>query len=157
MTTKHFGIVAHASVLISLLYWHTLVTSSCQGHVCALQHMFVCSGGGARVSMNPRKISIPFVKYMNNSERCSIGKWQTGFSCLSWSGLEAHGWTNKERQNSCVPLPFCVPVHHNHQWILTRLFTHFYPSEFSNTEGKIGMFLTINNSIIFLLHTSSCW
>lgn len=96
---------------LSFLYTHTPKWPSCQRRVHASVCAYVCvclKGGENQVSMNPGRISIPFVWPINNSERCSIGKWQTGFSCLSWSGLEAHGWMNKERQSSCVfTLPRC--------------------------------------------------
>lgn len=83
---------------------HPNMASSCLRHMCALSHPCMCvclKGVECQVNMNPGRISIPFVTPINNRERCSIGKWQTGFSCLSWSGLEAHGWMNKERQSSC--------------------------------------------------------
>lgn len=90
-------------------------------------HVCVCfKGGENKGNVDPGRISIPFVGRINNSEASSIGKSQTSSSCLSWSGLEAHGWMNKDRQSSCVltvcPLPFSVPAHHNHLWTLTRLF-----------------------------------
>lgn len=41
MAKKHFDIAARAPLLMSLLHEHTVMASSCQGHVCALQHMCV--------------------------------------------------------------------------------------------------------------------
>lgn len=47
----------------------TCIVASVCAYVC------VClKGGENQVSMNPGRISIPFVRPINNSERCSIGK-----------------------------------------------------------------------------------
>lgn len=69
------------------------------------------------------KHELPLSKPVNNSERCSMGKWeQEGFSCLSWSGLEAHGCAGQRKTKQSMSALYCVPVCHNHPWTLTRLF-----------------------------------
>lgn len=69
------------------------------------------------------KHELPLSKPVDNSEWCSMGKWeQEGFSCLSWSGLEAHGWARQRKTKQSMSTPFCAPVHHNPPWTLTRLF-----------------------------------
>lgn len=77
----------------------SLTVSSFQGRVrgrCACARREVKS----RSACILEKHRLPFVKPANNGERCP--QWACGSSCLSWSGLEAHGWTNKDRQKAIL-------------------------------------------------------